>query len=151
MVRTHTEKAEVQGDVWMVLRGEVVAYCLILKWHTHGHTASVGRVKVSQLGVPVHNKGDLELGGLFYCIIQTILYWAPLKSDAGTACHQWSGSLLLLSRECSSHVTTYFRTFVRTFERMLCRGANIRVNAIGRYPDQNKLATNPKIQSGNSI
>ena len=27
--------------------------------------------------------------------------------------------------ECSSHVTTYFRTFVRTFESKLCRGSNI--------------------------
>ena len=36
-----------------------------------------------------------------------------------------SGYRLLLSRECSSHVTTYFRTLVRTFESMLCRGSNI--------------------------
>ena len=41
------------------------------------------------------------------------------------------GTGLLLSRECSSHVTTYFRTFVWTFESMLCRGSNIRVKVIG--------------------
>ena len=45
---------------------------------------------------------------------------------------------LLLSRECLSHDTTYFRTFVRTFESMLCRGSNIRVKVIGRYPDHSK-------------
>ena len=36
----------------------------------------------------------------------------------------------------SSHVTTYFRTFVRTFERMLCRSSNIRVKITGQYPNQ---------------
>ena len=45
------------------------------------------------------------------------------------------GTGQLLSRECSSHVTTYFRTFVRSFENMLCRGSNIGVKVIGRYPD----------------
>ena len=46
------------------------------------------------------------------------------------------GYRLLLSRGCLNHDTTYFRTFLRTFESTLCRGSNIRVKAIGRYPDQ---------------
>ena len=49
-------------------------------------------------------------------------------------CYEWSVYRLILSCECSSHVTTCFRTFVRTFESMLCRGSNMKV--IGRYPDQ---------------
>ena len=38
------------------------------------------------------------------------------------------GTGLLLSRECLSHVTTYFPTFVRTFECLLCH-----VKVIERY------------------
>ena len=30
----------------------------------------------------------------------------------------------------SSHVTTYFRTFVRTYESTMCLGSNIRVKVI---------------------
>ena len=41
------------------------------------------------------------------------------------------GNGLLLSHECSSHVTIYFRTFVRTLESMVWRGSNIRVKVIG--------------------
>ena len=43
---------------------------------------------------------------------------------------EWSGYRLILSRDCSSHVTTYFSTFVRTFESMLCRVSNIRLKVI---------------------
>ena len=50
------------------------------------------------------------------------------KSGAGTAHY--------FQVECSSHVTTYFHTFVRTFESMLCRGSNIRVKIKGRFRDQ---------------
>ena len=51
---------------------------------------------------------------------------------------RWSGpdTARYFPAECSSHVTSYFPTFVRTLENMLCRGSNIRVKVIGRYPHQ---------------
>ena len=39
--------------------------------------------------------------------------------------------------ECSSHVTTYFRTFVRTSESMLCRGSNILCESNRPVPEKN--------------
>ena len=42
-----------------------------------------------------------------------------------------AGIGLILSRECLSHDTTYFRMSARTFEYMLWRGSNICVNVIG--------------------
>ena len=51
--------------------------------------------------------------------------------EVSQSVNYWSGYRLLLSRECLSHVTTYFRLSARTFESILCRGSNIRVNVIG--------------------
>ena len=66
--------------------------------------------------------------------------FAPRTRGRGTLIDglpiHWSGYRLLLSRKSSSRVTIYFRTFVRTFESMLCRGSNICVKVIGRYTDQ---------------
>ena len=41
------------------------------------------------------------------------------------------GTGLLHSHECLSHATTFFGTPARTFERILWRGSNIRVEVIG--------------------
>ena len=49
---------------------------------------------------------------------------------------------ITFSHECSSHVTTYFRTFVRTFESMLCRGSNIHVKVINPIPGPIHFSSN---------
>ena len=59
----------------------------------------------------------------------------PQDCTGGVVRLYWSEYHLLLSRECLSHDTAYFRISSRTFESMLWRGSNIRVEIIGRYPD----------------
>ena len=58
------------------------------------------------------------------------------KPYYSTSLYIGPGSGLILSRECLSHDTTYFRMSARKFGSMLWRGSNIRVKVIGRYPDQ---------------
>ena len=60
----------------------------------------------------------------FYVQKDVLDAWALSKSAILSSAESGPGTAYCFHRECSSHVTTYFRTFVRTFESMLRRGSN---------------------------